>query len=153
MTTRDPHHLDFIPPHEEQPAKGYETSDLSIRGIVKFGIGFAVFIIVSHLVMTAMFAVLQHDDKKTEDAPLAGPRVEVAMPIVGPQLEVSPSVNWEEMHAAEQRVLGLPPYEDSGYAWVQPEKGIARIPIERAKELALQHGFPVRTGVVTTHPH
>jgi hypothetical protein len=154
VTIQDPQHLDLMPQHEVHPAKGYETSDLSVRAIVKFGIGFAIFITAAHLVMLTMFTVFQHDDKKAGDAPVAGPRVAVSMPPIGPQLEVSPSANWQEMHAAEQRILGLPPYsEESGYAWVHPDKGVARIPINRAKELALQRGFPVRAGATTQPTH
>src|SRR5262249_52671146 len=35
-----------------------------------------------------------------------------------------------------------------GYGWIDQRAGVARIPIDRAKELLLQKGLPVRQGPV-----
>ncbi len=112
---------------------------MSLRAIVKFGIGFVIFIGVAHVIMFVMFYVLGRGIQAPV-TPLSPPLVQVDAPIVGPRLEVSPSRNWEEMKKAQERLL----HGDGAYGWVSPEKGIVRIPVERAMELALQRGFAVR---------
>lgn len=132
-------------PHEKGNAPGYETSDLSIPAILKFGIGFALFITISHLIMVVMFFVMRQE-KPGPITPLSPPSVQVRSPIVGPQLEIHPTVNWEEMKAAEEKML----HGTTAYGWVNPHAGVVRIPIDVAMELALQRGFPSRPAATQT---
>jgi hypothetical protein len=126
-------------PYEKGKGPGYETSDLSIPAILKFGIGFALFITIAHLIMIVMFFVMRQE-KPGPVTPLSPPSVQVRSPVVGPQLEVHPTANWEEMHAAEERML----YGPQAYGWINPQTGVVRIPIDLAMDLALQRGFPTR---------
>jgi hypothetical protein len=50
---------------------------------------------------------------------------------------VSPRAALAELKAAEQKVL-------ESYGWVDKEKGIVRMPIERAIELTAKRGLPAR---------
>jgi hypothetical protein len=52
-------------------------------------------------------------------------------------LQVNPTVALEEVRREEEAQL-------NSYGWVQREAGVVRIPIERAKELLLERGLPVR---------
>ena len=45
-----------------------------------------------------------------------------------------PSLDMQEMRAAEDRILHQ-------YAWIDPDKGIVRIPVDRAMDLILAKGF------------
>jgi hypothetical protein len=59
-------------------------------------------------------------------------------PPPGPRLQANPA---EEL--AEHRALEL--RRTSEYAWVDAERGIVRIPVERAVELIVERGVPPRT--------
>lgn len=54
-----------------------------------------------------------------------------------PRVEEHPQVELQELRAKEDHIL-------STYGWVDKQKGIVRIPLDRAMELQLQRGFPVR---------
>jgi hypothetical protein len=57
----------------------------------------------------------------------------------GPRLEAHPSLDMKEMREAEDRKLNQ-------YAWIDPDKGIVQIPVDRAMELILEKGLlPVRS--------
>jgi hypothetical protein len=54
-----------------------------------------------------------------------------------PRLQTAPLKDLQALRAWEERVL-------TTYAWVDREAGIVRIPLERAKDLMLERGFPTR---------
>jgi hypothetical protein len=54
---------------------------------------------------------------------------------------VAPAENLKEFEKQENEKL-------STYGWVEKNPAIVRIPIERAMELLLQKGFPVRDNLV-----
>jgi hypothetical protein len=55
----------------------------------------------------------------------------------GPGIQVNPPADLATLHVEENTVL-------DGYAWVDREHGIVRIPIARAMELLVQKGLPSR---------
>jgi hypothetical protein len=57
-----------------------------------------------------------------------------------PRLQVMPAEHLKVYRAEEDVQLNT-------YGWVDKGAGIVHIPIERAMELSLQRGFPVRKGV------
>lgn len=63
----------------------------------------------------------------------------IATPVVPPEprLQPQPSRDWQQMLAEETQRL-------HSYAWVNQSAGTVRIPIERAIELTLERGLPVR---------
>ena len=56
-----------------------------------------------------------------------------------PRLQPNPARDLREMRAAEEQLLHQ-------YAWIDPDKGIVRIPIERAMDLIAQRGLPAYAG-------
>jgi hypothetical protein len=56
----------------------------------------------------------------------------------GPRLQVAPAKDLDEVRATEDSVL-------NSYGWVVPNAGVVRIPIDRAIELVVQRGLPVRS--------
>lgn len=54
-----------------------------------------------------------------------------------PGLQLTPWVAWKEFKAGQAAHL-------NGYGWVDEHAGIARVPIQKAKELLLKQGLPVR---------
>ncbi len=56
----------------------------------------------------------------------------------GPRLQIAPAKDLDDVRAAEDSVL-------YNYGWVVRDAGVVRIPIERAIELVVQRGLPVRS--------
>jgi hypothetical protein len=61
----------------------------------------------------------------------------VGNPTSQPKLLVNEPANLSDFRAKEHETL-------STYGWVDKNAGVVRIPIERAKELILERGFPTR---------
>jgi hypothetical protein len=57
----------------------------------------------------------------------------------GPRLQSDPNADMAALRAEESAAL-------SGWAWLTPDKTLARIPVERAMELALEKGLPKGMG-------
>jgi hypothetical protein len=126
----------------------YEESDVNIRGIVKFGFGLSVAIVVVCLLVWGLFALFYARAVKNESAP--------------------PPLYRSERLPPEPRLQGMPGHQDlpsedikdfrkrenaelNSYGWVIPpsgdQAGIVHIPIERAKELIVERGLsPPNTG-------
>ena len=54
-----------------------------------------------------------------------------------PRIEEHPAIELKELHSQEDRIL-------STYGWTDKKAGLVRIPIDRAMELQLERGFPMR---------
>lgn len=114
---------------------GYERQDISIRGIRTASIwffGFTIFCIVASL---AVFRLMNPKAfASTNDQRPFSQRVpEPPNPLL--QSNVTKLTDMYELRAKERQVL-------STTAWVDREKGVVRIPIDRAIELVAQRGIP-----------
>ncbi len=114
---------------------GHEQSDLSPRNISLFVAGLAVLIIVVLLASYALMAWLREDAARRAEPP--SPLAVVPEPITGPRLEIQPGHALKAMREQEEAHL-------KGYGWIDREKGIAYIPIERAMEILVKKGLPAR---------
>ena len=122
-------------PIDPPPPVTHETSDVSIGGIVKFGIGLAAAAILVHVAIFGYFRALEaHDRKQNEPvSPLVSASLRRTPP--EPRLEPDPLAPRLRMRAREDAVLMT-------YGWVDRSAGVARIPIERAMELLAEKGLP-----------
>ena len=138
---------------EENPAVSYERSDLDTFAVTKFGIGLAIGTLVAVFAMYGLFDYLL----KTQNEALVqlppsviearkgllppGPRLQTMGdphdPVVARGDLRSPQVELEQFRKDEAMQL-------QSYAWVDPGKGIVRIPIELAKDMVLKKGLPVK---------
>jgi hypothetical protein len=130
------------------PETHHETSDVNVRGLFWFLIIFIAFAILTHLSVWIMFKQFAKMARHTSAPPLTemarpasaripdAPRLQ-PFPTRVPNGEVlppnssTPAVDMVEMRAHENQVL-------NSAAWVDRQKGIVRIPIETAKQLAVQ---------------
>ena len=114
---------------------GHEKSDVSIGGIVKFGIGLAVAALLIHVAMWGLFRVLETRVGKRDRA--IPPLVEAALRRTPPEprLERDALSPRRRIRAEESAAL-------TTYAWVDRGAGIVRIPIERAMDLLVERGLP-----------
>jgi hypothetical protein len=134
------HHPDEIP---------VEQDGISYSGIVWFVVVLTAITLACQALMAGMFFFMQ---RRTE-ASDAGRSV-LAAPAM--QAHPGPTLLGVLMPSSEPTVIGpsepnnlrsFREREDAalaGYGWVDKNAGTVRIPIERAKELLLERGLPVR---------
>jgi hypothetical protein len=117
------------------PVAGHETSDVSIRGIVRFGLGLGIATAVISVAMWGLFRFLEAR-QETREAPVP-PMVAANLKRTPrePRLEPDPLAPRLAARAREEALL-------SSYGWVDRGAGVARIPIDRAMELLAERGLP-----------
>ncbi len=117
-------------------AAGHEVKDASIHPIVITGIALAV---LAGLVGLTVYGMLRYLESRPVNAGTQNPLAETSQQQLPPEprVEEHPQIELQQLRAEEDHLL-------STYGWVDRTKGIVRIPIERAMELQLQRGFPVR---------
>src|SRR5688572_14717589 len=127
------------------PHAGHEESDVSIRGIVRFGVGLAVAAIAIHVAIWGVFRFLESREEK-KDRPIP-PLVAAGLARTppGPRLEPDPVAARRRAQARENAAL-------TSYAWVDRGSGVVRIPIERAMDLLVERGLPPSKPVAQTAP-
>ncbi|HEX9688679.1 MAG TPA: hypothetical protein VGB47_06390 [Thermoanaerobaculia bacterium] len=123
--------------HGPAPASeaGHETSDVSIRPIVRFGIGLGVATALISVALWGLFRLYDSEERK-QDRPLP-PMVAASLARTPPEprLEPDPLAPRRRIRAREDAVL-------TTYGWVDRSGGVVRIPIDRAMELLVQRGLP-----------
>lgn len=143
MSTNHP-----TPPTVHQEAFGhdaYEHDDLSPSGPFYFMAGLAVICIVLYVIVFGMYRFLDTYTKTHQPAlsPMATAESDTRL-VTHSDIRTFPEPRLEENERTELRS-----YEDevqqrlATYDWVDKDKGIVRIPIERAMELIVQRGLPV----------
>ena len=119
------------------PHVRYEPGDVNAVSVTKFGMGMAFLILVFLFSLAGLFRYFAKLAAEAQPpVPPMGALVQKLPP--GPRLEAHPSLDMQEMRDAEDRKLNQ-------YAWIDPDKGIVQIPVDRAMELILEKGLlPVR---------
>ena len=119
----------------ENPDIAHETSDISLRGIVWFVAVLTAIVLTVDLAMWGLFRVLNRMEVKNDPivSPLAPP---AGQPLGPPGLQTTPWRDLKQFRAEQSAFI-------HGYGWVDEKAGVARIPIEKAKELLLKRGLPV----------
>jgi hypothetical protein len=126
--------LPEIKPHGPK-RRGHEERDVNVWAVGKLGIGLALLCIAALAMLLGLFRYFE----KQVAGPAAPPR-EIASQDgspVEPRLQETPLQDLKQMRAAEDQILG-------SYGWVDREKGIVRLPIDRAIDLLAERGLPAR---------
>jgi len=119
---------------------GHETDTGDVRAVGLTGLALAVGIaIVLVLVWGIFHYLLRHPIQVAPANPLA--ETDRQQFPAAPRIEEHPALELNELRSQEDRIL-------STYGWTDKKAGIVRIPIERAMELQMERGFPVRREVV-----
>ncbi len=123
-------------PAPAAPGGGHEEHDVDIRGIVVFVVGLAVVCLLTAVAMLWLFRYLDRRlvEAEAPPSPLALPAGQLPPE---PRLLTDEPAMLREYRAEQHRKL-------TTYGWVDREKGIVRIPIDRAKALLLERGLPHR---------
>jgi len=120
---------------------GYEARDASVPWI--FGV--VIFLLCcSAVIQAVLVGALNHllkEPTPTDAWRRIGPVARAATTGSFPRLQISSRVDLGQFRANEDLEL-------TNYGWVNRKNGIVRVPIERAMDLVLQKGLPVRTNGV-----
>lgn len=108
--------------------------DVDIRGVVWTGVGLAAVTAVAFVLVWFFFRGLAAREEARDPEPLPIPEAAAPVEPPGPRLQTSPEEDLREMLAAEEEHL-------ESYGLVGEDGEHARIPIERAMELALERGL------------
>jgi hypothetical protein len=131
-------HATHTPPNG---SAGHEQKEVNPMLIVWSAVGLAIGTVLSCLIVWGVFNYFKASFEK-EYAKIPKP-VSAPAPIPpGPLIQEHPAEELKALHAREDHVLG-------SYAWVDQKDGIVRIPIDRAMDLLLQRGLPVRSATET----
>ncbi len=122
---------------KEQTEAGYETRDLNTCGVAAFGCLFVAGMVVILLIATGVFSLLSGKPPQLAYPPTGlanapGPTLPPA-----PQLEAVPAQQFQLFRAGEEQTL-------HSYGWVDKNRGVVRIPIDRAMQLIVAQGLPSR---------
>jgi hypothetical protein len=111
----------------------HETSDVSIRPLAIFLAWLTALIILVLIVCAWLFSVLEHSAERREPEP--SPLAEEHPQTRGPLLQVSAREDLKTLRAREDQVL-------ASAAWIDKDRQLARIPIDRAMQFVAQQGLP-----------
>ncbi len=121
--------------HQVTGETGHELSDLSPRTISFFAVGLAALIL--GVLVTSYGALVWLRDSAGRRAEPSSPLSITQEPIPGPRLLVEPQLAMKTMRQQEEARL-------KSYGWIDQERGIAHIPIERAIDMLAKKGLPAR---------
>jgi hypothetical protein len=141
--------------HESTTGHGsYEHQDLQASGILYFLLGLAVITLLCILGLRGVFAVLDRHEKALE--PPVNPLV-TNVPAdtrhIAPEYPQNAFPNPKLEEDERGQLNGILLNEDKtlySYGWADEQAGTVHIPIERAMELIVQRGLPVRPQVAAT---
>jgi hypothetical protein len=114
---------------------GYEHSDASPRGLLRWGawlVGVLVVVFVSMAWLFGFYGKVQSLGKPA--SPFENARV---LP-PAPRLQVQPRAELHAYCEEQDKLLNT-------YGWEDEHNGVVRIPVDRAMELTLQQGLPARS--------
>lgn len=123
-------------PHTPSAGPGYETTDVHVPIILRFGVVLAIMMALAGVASWVIFRVLFAEAKRADPklSPLAV--IDHREPPQPRLLRDEPS-DLATVEAAEREQL-------ESYGWVDRGGGVVRIPIERAMELVAKDAPPAR---------
>ncbi len=122
---------------ETGPHGAHEIRDVNVSAVAKF-----VAAVVAMTLATMLMFYLTFDQVAGLIAPKSGqrPAMADADPLKQPpepRLQANEPPDLARFHKGEEAIL-------DHYGWVDPDKGVVRIPVERALELVAKEGLPSR---------
>jgi len=129
---------------------GYERQDLQASGILYFLLTIVVVVVICLFGLRGLFVFLDHREKAAQ--PAVNPLVTNVPPdtrrISDPDEYLKKAFPDPRLETDERNQLNKETAREEGvlysYGWVDEKAGRVRIPIERAMDLIVQRGLPVR---------
>ena len=127
-------HEDDFP--ERNPSVAHDRGEEDVKTVSGFGIGLALGIVVVVFAMWGLFEwfYAREDQASPVVAPAILSETKQQLP-PEPRLQAQPRLDLQALHEGEDQVL-------TTYAWIDPDRGIARIPIAEAIKIVAAKGLP-----------
>lgn len=119
----------------QSAATGHEISDINPRRVALVALTLAAIVIAASLVTYGLFRFFYRSETSARPAP--SPLSYAPEPPPEPRLSVEPGEELKALRAEEDAALKT-------YGWVDQEKGVVHIPIDRAIDILAQRGLPAR---------
>ncbi len=121
----------------DNPEVVHEESDVNVSAIIRYGIGLFAVAVVIHVFLWWLLGVYERQNQRaqTQVFPMAAGQGDRLPP--APRLQDNPQHELQELRAQQKGLL-------EGYAWVNKETGVVRIPIEDAMKMVVERGLPTR---------
>jgi hypothetical protein len=115
----------------------HEESDVNVGAIIRYGIVLFAVAVVVHVFLWWLLGVYERQNERaqTQAFPMAAGQGDRLPP--APRLQDNPQQELQELRAQQKALL-------EGYAWVNKETGVVRIPIEEAMRMVVERGLPSR---------
>jgi hypothetical protein len=127
--------MDEPPKGMEHAKRGYEGSDVSVGRLFAFAGGVAGLVIFGVVASAVVFRFFVRHQPL---GPPASPFENVRPLPPEPRLQIEAPQDLKRYRTDQDKVL-------KSYGWVDQKADIVRIPIDRAMDILLQNGCPVRT--------
>lgn len=114
---------------------GYELRDTNARWIAFWLVLLLALVVVAFLVTRSVLGSLERRAAAAQPAP--HPMADFRRPPAKALLQSQPKAEYRAYQARQQELA-------TTYGWIDAEKRVVRLPIERAMELLLERGLPVR---------
>jgi hypothetical protein len=122
---------------QHTPGAGHEETDINVRAVSTFAVAL---VLVTVAALFLLFGLFRYFLSREGGPPVGRSQVAASEPANAfpqPQLQTAEKLDLKAVRAAEEQVL-------NSYAWMDPEKGVVRIPISRAMDLLAERGLAVR---------
>jgi hypothetical protein len=119
----------------------YEKTDADLKAVTRVGVGIAVLTAVVALALWPLMGAMVNRRAKDDAAPPPIAGFDPARQAPEPRLQGEPFGDWLALRGRQESLL-------TSYGWVDEDKGVARIPIDRAMKMVLERGLPARAAGV-----
>ena len=130
------------PEHIRNPEVAYEQRDLSARAIMVFLLLLVVASTFAGFIVWGMYRSLGFHQIQPQPSSTAImtpentlPKGDPALAFPAPKLQPNPAADLNKFRTRENQVL-------DSYGFVDKDRGVVRIPIERAMQLLVERGLP-----------
>jgi hypothetical protein len=129
--------------HVENRDVSYEKRDINPRAILWVGVAIIISAVVIHFAVWGLFDFFSAREAHKGKPPATLFNTKRQQP-QRPRLQTDAPADLQQMRARETATL-------ESYGWVDRQKGIVHIPVERAMELLVERGLP-KTEPTMTNP-
>lgn len=122
---------------EEQTTVRYEERDINVRDVLLIAFGVLVCTLIIVFALYLLYAYMRN--RKAQESPPTSPvqrRVFQFPP--EPRIQQSPAFDYQTMYYESQ-------WDLHHYKWVDKQKGIVAIPVDRAIDIIAKRGIPPST--------
>jgi hypothetical protein len=120
------------------PHVRHEPGDVNAKAVTEFGVSMAALVVIFCFGLWGVFEYLKNRQAEISLPLSPAALVNAQKQPPEPRLQPHPAQDMRDMRADQDRILHQ-------YGWIDPDKGIVRIPVDRAMDLIVQRGLSGKT--------